>query len=64
MPYKLEHLKLGFSILLVDQRRTGKEWCYLGTFHFDSGQKTEISISNAEANGIVFSDAFKFEFVE
>src|SRR5690606_37391354 len=45
----------------INQRKTGDSWVYLGTFNFEAGKKTEITLSNNNLNGSLVADAFKFE---
>lgn len=58
--YTVRHMG-GESEFLVNQKRGGGTWIYLGTFEFDQGEEGSISLDNRGASGntVVTADAVR-----
>jgi titin len=50
----------GTTTVVVDQKNTPTGWTYLGTWSFNAGSGTSVTIRNTGTNGYVFSDAIRF----
>ena len=58
--YTVRHLG-GTTDFLVDQRKGGGTWIYLGTFEFAQGEAAYVELSNKGSDGLVVSaDAVRF----
>ena len=54
----------GPQTVSANQRTMGNGWVLLGTYRFEAGQKSRITVSNEGADGTVIADAFKLELVK
>jgi hypothetical protein len=63
VPIKIETMKK-VQTVTVNQRQNGDGWVLIGTYQFEAGRKTTITIANMNTDGIVEADAFKFELLK
>jgi hypothetical protein len=58
--YRIAHSG-GVSEVVVDHRRVGKGWIWLGTFYLEAGTSDYVEITNASPDsGVVIADAIRF----
>lgn len=59
--YRIVH-KGGVTPVVLDQKRVGKGWVWLGTYYFEAGSKGWLELSNqsATAGNVAIADAARF----
>ncbi|HOB74144.1 MAG TPA: N-acetylmuramoyl-L-alanine amidase [Phycisphaerae bacterium] len=60
--YRIHHSG-GTAEVVIDHRRVGNGWIWLGTYHFEAGTQGWVEISNlSSVSGVVIADAIRFGF--